>query len=87
MSIYFVENILRLTKTLLHSRSVLILIILLSPAMSSAKEIEEIIVTANFRDINLLETVSSVTVITTDSIDQRQAKHLEQLLNLSLIHI
>ena len=83
MSIYFVKNVLRLTKTLLHLRSLLILIISLLPAMISAKEIEEIIVTANFRDINLLDTASSVTVITADSIDQRQAKHLEQLLNLA----
>ena len=83
MSIYFVKNVLRLTKTLLHLRSLLILIISLLPAMISAKEIEEIIVTANFRDINLLDTASSVTVITADSIDQRQAKHLEQLLYLA----
>ena len=31
----------------------------------------------------MLDTASSVTVITADSIDQRQAKHLEQLLNLA----
>ena len=83
MSIYFVKNVLRLTKTLLHLRSLLILIISLLPAMISAKEIEEIIVTANFRDINLLDTASSVTVIKADSISQRQAKHLEQLLYLA----
>ena len=83
MSIYFVKNVLRLTKTLLHLRSLLILIISLLPAMISAKEIEEIIVTANFRDINLLDTASSVTVIKADSISQRQAKHLELLLYLA----
>ena len=83
MSIYFLKNVLRLTKTLLHLRSLLILIISLLPAMISAKEIEEIIVTANFRDINLLDTASSVTVIKADSISQRQAKHLEQLLYLA----
>lgn len=83
MLIYFVKNVLRLTKTVLHSRSLLILIISLLPAVISAKEIEEIIVTANFRDVNLSETASSVTVITADSINQRQAKHLEQLLNLA----
>ena len=83
MSIYFVKNVLRLTKTLLHLRSLLILIISLLPAMISAKEIEEIIVTANFRDINLLDTASSVTVIKAESISQRQAKHLEQLLYLA----
>lgn len=83
MSIYFVKNVLRLTKTLLHLRSLLILIISLLPAMISAKEIEEIIVTANFRDINLLDTASSVTVIKAESIGQRQAKHLEQLLYLA----
>ena len=58
MSIYFVKNVLRLTKTLLHLRSLLILIISLLPAVISAKEIEEIIVTANFRDINLLDTAT-----------------------------
>ena len=83
MSIYFVKNVLRLTKTLLHLRSLLILIISLLPAMISAKEIEEIIVTANFRDINLLDTASSITVIKAESISQRQAKNLEQLLYLA----
>jgi outer membrane cobalamin receptor len=51
--------------------------------MISAREIQEIIVTANFRDVNLLETASSVTVIKAEGINQRQAKHLEQLLYLA----
>ena len=80
MSIYFVKNCLPLSKSFLYSISLFVCIISLLPAMISAKEIEEITVTANFRDVNLLEIASSVTVISEDSINQRQAKHLEQLL-------
>ena len=70
MSIYFVENILRLTKALLHSRSVLILIISLSPAMSSAKEIEEIIVTAQKRAESLQDVPLSMTAIEGSKIEE-----------------
>ena len=83
MSIYFVKNVFRLTKTFLNSMSLLIFIISLSPAMISAREIQEIIVTANFRDVNLLETASSVTIIKVEGINQRQANHLEHLLYLA----
>jgi iron complex outermembrane recepter protein len=45
--------------------------------------IEEIIVTSDFRDTTLLQTPASVTVIDSTTIAQRQARHLEQVLNLA----
>ncbi len=48
----------------------------------SSDEIEEIIVTADFRDVSILEAASSISVIDANSIAHRQARHLEQVLNL-----
>ena len=45
--------------------------------------IEEIIVSADFRDTKLFESAASITVLDRNSIAQRQALHLEQLLNLA----
>ena len=45
--------------------------------------IEEIIVTSDFRDSTLLKTPASVTVFDSAAIAQRQARHLEQVLNLA----
>ncbi len=45
--------------------------------------IEEIIVTSDFRDTTLLQTPASVTVFDSAAIAQRQARHLEQVLNLA----
>jgi len=46
--------------------------------------IDEIIVSADFRDSTLLQTQpASVTVIDAEAIAQRQARHLEQVLNLA----
>ncbi len=45
--------------------------------------IDEIIVTSDFRDSTLLQTPASVTVIDSAAIAQRQARHLEQVLNLA----
>jgi len=45
--------------------------------------ISEVIVSADFRDSNLLNTAASVSVIDSQIIDRRQARHLEQLLNLA----
>lgn len=45
--------------------------------------IEEIIVSSDFRDNTLLKTPASVTVIDSAAIAQRQARHLEQVLNLA----
>ena len=45
--------------------------------------IKEIIVSSDFRDNTLLKTPASVTVIDSAAIAQRQARHLEQVLNLA----
>ena len=49
----------------------------------SIDTIDEIIVSADFRDSNLLNTAASISVIDSQVIDRRQARHLEQLLNLA----
>jgi iron complex outermembrane receptor protein len=45
--------------------------------------INEVIVSADFRDANLLNTAASISVIDSQVIDRRQARHLEKLLNLA----
>lgn len=50
-----------------------------SPANGS---INEVIVSADFRDTNLLNTAASVSVIDGQIIDRRQARHLDRLVNL-----
>ncbi|WP_461516843.1 TonB-dependent receptor [Porticoccus sp.] len=50
---------------------------------STSQGFEEVIVTAQFRDISVLETGSSITVIDSDAIERRGATHLEQVLNLA----
>lgn len=50
---------------------------------SSPQGFEEVIVTAQFRDISVLDTGSSITVIDSDTIERRAATHLEQVLNLA----
>ena len=45
--------------------------------------IEEVIVTADFREASLLETAASITVFDSQTIAKRQAQHLEQLINLA----
>ena len=49
----------------------------------TATSIEEVIVTSDFRDTTLLNTAASITVLDSSIIKNRQAKHLEQLLNLA----
>jgi iron complex outermembrane receptor protein len=49
----------------------------------TATSIEEVIVTSDFRDTTLLNTAASITVLDSSIIKSRQAKHLEQLLNLA----
>ncbi|MDX2463299.1 MAG: TonB-dependent receptor [Porticoccus sp.] len=44
--------------------------------------LEEVIVTAEFRDVSVLDTGNSISVISSDTIDRREARHLEQVLNL-----
>lgn len=43
--------------------------------------LEEIIVTANFRDTTLMETVGSVSVVPESTINERAAQHLQDILN------
>lgn len=45
--------------------------------------IDEIIVSADFRDASLMETAASISVIDSRTIAQRQARHLEQVLNVA----
>ena len=56
---------------------------LVSSASLANNVIEEVIVTADFRDAGLLKTAASITVFDSQTIGQRQARHLEQLLNLA----
>ncbi len=57
-------------------------ILLLGATSSVADEIEEVIVTAEFREVSVLETGNSISVIGSEIIAHREARHLEQLLNL-----
>ena len=50
-------------------------------AFSVNDSIDEIVVTADFRDSNLLNSAASITVIGSETVDRRQARHLDQLLN------
>jgi outer membrane receptor protein involved in Fe transport len=45
--------------------------------------IDEIVVSADFRDTKLLESAASITVLDGQTIAKRQARHLERLLNLA----
>ena len=48
---------------------------------AEAPSLEEIIVTANFRETSLMETVGSVSVVSENTITERAAQHLEDILN------
>jgi len=54
-----------------------------SSAFAKEEAINEVIVSADFRDTSLLNTAASISVIDAQTIDRRQARHLEQLLNLA----
>ncbi|MEZ5528367.1 MAG: TonB-dependent receptor [Porticoccaceae bacterium] len=47
------------------------------------QNVEEVVVTAEFRDISVLETGTSITVIDSETMERRGATHLEQVLNLA----
>lgn len=67
-------------------RYIVAAIALASPLLSAtsvANTIEETIVTADFRDIELQKMPASVTVLTADDINSRSAQHLEQMLALA----
>ena len=61
----------------------LIILICGSPLAAADKEIEEVIVTSDFRNATLLDTAASITIFDGSIIKNRQAKHLEELLNLA----
>ena len=60
-----------------------IILSVLASASAAEQTIEEIIVTSDFRDLSLLETTASITILDSNKISQRNAKHLEQLLNIA----
>ena len=65
-------------------KKLLVIPILFLPTIGfTATSIEEVIVTSDFRDTTLLNTAASITVLDSSIIKNRQAKHLEQLLNLA----
>jgi outer membrane receptor protein involved in Fe transport len=45
--------------------------------------LSEIIIKADFRDINIMDSANSVTVIDTKDFERRDAEHIEQVLNLA----
>ena len=69
--------------TLRHIAAAIALATPLLAATSLANTIEEIIVTGDFRDIELQKMPASVTVMTAEDIERRSAQHLEQLLALA----
>ncbi|GAA6152695.1 TonB-dependent receptor [Pseudoteredinibacter isoporae] len=52
-----------------------------SPLLFAEKSIEEVLVTADFRDSKLTELAASVDVIAHDQIELQEARHIEALLN------
>jgi iron complex outermembrane recepter protein len=58
-------------------------LLLASHAFSETPALEEIIVTAEFRDVPLLAQSTSTSVVTADEIRQRAGQHLEDVLNLA----
>ena len=52
-----------------------------SALTANSPKLEEVVVTANFRDTTLMETVGSVSVISQSTITDRAAQHLEDVLN------
>jgi len=61
---------------------VLSLSLLASPVIA-LEELPEIVVTAEFRDISLLQSSASISVLSADLIHQRAAQHLEEILNVA----
>ena len=56
--------------------------VILNEAIPESVYLEEVIVTAEFRDISVLDTGNSISVVNSDTIARREARHLEQVLNL-----
>ncbi len=62
--------------------SLLVGILLIPLTSSAADEIEEILVTAEFREAAVVDIGSSVSIIDSETIAHVEARHLEQILNL-----
>ncbi|MCZ6657639.1 MAG: TonB-dependent receptor [Gammaproteobacteria bacterium] len=63
---------------------VLFLAVATCNSVANASEfLEEIVVTAKFRDADVLKTPGSISVIDADTIIRREARHLEEVLNLA----
>ena len=75
-------------KSLLQNSRILFLFCAVFSASTYAdKNIQEIIVTSDFREGLLKNIPTSISVIDAEVISQRNSSHLEQILALSLIHI
>ena len=61
----------------------IVLLLVLSTSSLADTPLNEILVTADFRDATVLATPASLTVLNKKIIDRRQAVHLEQLLNVA----
>jgi len=67
-----------------HSTRLLAVVLALPlPGLANGESLEEIIVTADFRNSSLLNQPVSTSVVTSDDIQQRSAQHLEEILNLA----
>jgi len=64
-------------------QALIALAVLLPVSHVPARELTEILVTAEFRPITLQEQASSVSVVTGEDIQQRAAQHLEEVLNIA----
>ena len=54
-----------------------------APAIAQQTRLEEIVVTAELRSAPLLNQVGSISVVTAQDIREREAQHLEGILNLA----
>lgn len=69
--------------TLLRNTLGLLTLVFISTATLADFAIEEVVVTSDFRDTGLLNTAASITVFDSQALAQRQARHLEQMINLA----
>ena len=63
------------------SRSTLLAIAVAAPGAYSAEELEEIVVTADFRQTQLMTSAASVSVLGELQFEERGAQHLEDVLS------
>ena len=80
---FFIQSLTSLVPASFAPAILIATAVLISTATVANTAIEEVIVTADFRDTSLLKTAASITVFDSQTITRRQARHLEQLLNLA----